>query len=170
MTEADSFSSAGIVDFPATQVMTEPVAEWLERERRLSAVTLAKLPVGGGTAFFPDIEKRTIAVYFKYPDGWKARSCEKKTFIQKAGTKAVFWNLEAVLASGAEEVYITEGELDACALVEAGIDAGQVLSVPSGSTSDDEMQYVVDALEAGLKNVKTFVLCMDNDSVGGARS
>ena len=38
-----------------------------------------------------------------------------------------------MLKAGPAEVYIVEGELDACALVEAGVPADRVLSVPNGA-------------------------------------
>jgi hypothetical protein len=55
-------------------------------------------------------------------------------------------------------VFITEGEMDACALVEAGIPQNQVLSVPTGAVerpADKPMDergygYAIDALKAGL--------------------
>jgi twinkle protein len=38
-----------------------------------------------------------------------------------------------VLAANPSEVFIVEGELDACALVEAGVPPDRVLSVPNGA-------------------------------------
>jgi twinkle protein len=72
-------------------------------------------------------------------------------------------------------VFITEGELDACALVEAGIPANEVLSVPNGAVEKpaDEPEreargyaYVLEALKAGLSKVKKFVWCGDMDGPG----
>jgi twinkle protein len=81
-----------------------------------------------------------------------------------------------VLAANPQEVFITEGELDACALVEAGVPADRVLSVPNGAkerASDDPKAvtgygYVEDALKAGLSRVKKFVWCGDADGNGHA--
>ena len=91
------------------------------------------------------------------------------------GFKPSFWNLEAVLEAKPGTVYITEGEMDAVALVETGIPACQVLSVPNGAPSQaahDPLSrgyaYVQDALKAGLGAVKRFVWCGDADEPGNA--
>jgi hypothetical protein len=96
---------------------------WLKENRGLSPGTLAQLDVGSGTAFFPDADRKLPAVYFLYAEGKKARSFPEKHFVSGDGFKRSFWNLERVLQANPDEVYIVEGELDACALVEAGIPA-----------------------------------------------
>jgi twinkle protein len=76
-----------------------------------------------------------------------------------------------VLQANPEEVYIVEGELDACALVEAGIPATQVLAAHGAKdkpTEGDPIEqpgnaYVVDALKAGLGRVMKFIRCGDAD-------
>jgi twinkle protein len=82
--------------------------------------------------------------------------------------------LESVLRASPDVVFITEGELDACALVEAGISQEQVLSVPNGAVErvgeiEKESRgyaYVIDALKAGLSKVRKFVWCGDMDGPG----
>lgn len=143
--------------------------------RSLSPKTLGLLGVASGTAFFPELGRKSEAVFFKFMDGWKARAVPEKAFIAGKGFKLSFWNLEAVLRAAPTTVYITEGELDACALVEAGIPQDQVLSVPNGAVekaadeTDREARgysYVLDALKAGLSKVKKFVWCGDMDGPG----
>jgi twinkle protein len=142
--------------------------------RKLSARTLAQMGVASGTAFFPELNRKSEGVFFRYAEGWKARAVPDKAFIAGKGFKLSFWNLEAVLRSGSPTVYITEGELDACALVEAGIPHDEVLSVPNGAVerpaeADKEIRgyaYVEDALKAGLSKVKKFVWCGDADGPG----
>ena len=88
------------------------------------------------------------------------------------GTKPGFWNLDAVLAGPCETIFITEGELDAAALVESGLPIDSVLSVPAGAKKlndkdpDRGFGYVQDAIAAGLKRIKRFVLCVDADDPG----
>jgi twinkle protein len=70
-----------------------------------------------------------------------------------------------------ERVFIFEGELDACAAVEAGINRDEVLSVPNGAIERGEQarrgyEYVYDALKAGLNCAKSFVWCGDSDGPG----
>lgn len=151
-----------------------PTLAWLQEERGLSPATLAQLSVGDGTIYFPDIDKKQHAVFFQYAGGWKARSWPEKSFVAGKGFKLSFWNLDRVLFAEPETVFIVEGELDACALVEAGIPATQVLSVPNGAKArpaEDPKEtrgyaYVEEALEAGLSKVKRFVWCGDADDAG----
>lgn len=145
-------------------------------DRKISAETLALLHVASGTTWFPDAEKKLEGLFFRYDQGWKARSLEGKHFVAEKGFKLAFWNLAAVLEASPAEVYIVEGELDACALVEAGVPADRVLSVPNGAkerpaeSPQDQRgyDYVREALAAGLNRVKRFVWCGDADGPGHA--
>lgn len=154
-------------------------AEAYAASRQISRETLVRFGVGSGTAFFPRrLQRRSEALYFPYHLGgsrvnWKAAAFPDKDFISEPGGKLCFFNLDTVLAAAPDVVYITEGEWDALALVEAGIPQSQVMSVPNGAreTSDDAgppkgYGYVTDALAMGLGRVKRFVWCGDNDSAG----
>ena len=142
--------------------------------RKLSRGTLERLGVVSGTAFFPDIKQTTEAIFFMFRQGWKARSITHKTFVAGGGYKQAFFNEAAVLESGSPRVFITEGELDAAALVEAGVPADEVLSVPNGAVervaeSDVDVRgygYVDAALKAGLNKKRKFVWCGDADAPG----
>ncbi len=142
--------------------------------RKISMKTLARLNVESATEFFPQLNKNSEALRFWYAEGWKARAVPDKAFVAGKGFKLSFWNLEAVLRASPDTVFITEGELDACALVEAGIPQEQVLSVPNGAVeraSEVEKEirgyaYVLDALKAGLAKVRKFVWCGDMDGPG----
>lgn len=147
---------------------------WLQKERGLSHQTLEQLPVANGTAYFPDASAKLPAIFFKYHDGWKARSWPEKNFVSGGGFKRSFWNLERVLAANPETVFISEGELDVCALAEAGISADQVLGAHGAKDKPTEgspkemagYAYVEEALAAGLSRVKKFVWCGDADGAG----
>lgn len=143
--------------------------------RRISRQTLERLGVASGTAFFPDLRRKSEGLFFRYLEGWKARAIPDKAFVAGGGFKLSFWNLEAVLRTKPPTVYITEGELDACALVEAGIPYTQVLSVPNGAVeraaevtdrSARGYGYIEAALKQGLSAVKRIVLCVDADGPG----
>lgn len=145
-------------------------------KRGLSAETLGLLGVASGSVFFPDAGEKLEAVFFRYQQGWKARSLNKKHFVAEKGFKLAFWNLDRVLAGQAKEIFIVEGELDACALVEAGVPPDRVLSVPNGakerpadSPKDQRgYEYVAEALKAGLSRATRFVWCGDSDEPGRA--
>src|SRR6266700_1137712 len=148
--------------------------KWFKETRGLSPATLAQLDVASGTVFFPDADRKLPAVLFRYPEGWKARSFPEKHFVSGGGFKRSFWNLDRVLRAKSGQVFIVEGELDACALVEAGIPASQVLAAHGAKAKptegnpreQDGYAYVIEALAAGLKNVKRFIWCGDGDDAG----
>lgn len=165
-------SIAGTADGPGLSAAAIAFA----RGRHISAETLALMNVASGTVYFPDTREKGEALVFKYSEGWKARSIDGKHFVASKGFKGEFWNIDRVLAADPAEVYLTEGELDACALVEAGVSVDRVLSVPNGAKerpADDPAdqrgyEYVLDALKAGLSRVKKVVWCGDGDGPGHA--
>ena len=171
-TGAESSGSAGTAtgQAPPSSTLSDRAVAWARDARGLSSVTLLQLNVFAGTEFFPKLDRKSEGLFFRYGDGWKARSFPEKAFISKKGTKPGFWNLNAVLAGSSETVFITEGELDACSLVEAGISADAVLSVPTGGrdrgNEESGLSYVGEALDAGLNRVRKFVLCVDADAKG----
>ena len=147
---------------------------WMRQSRRISRRTMERLGVVSGMAYFPDAGRDLPAVGFRYPGGWKARSFPQKHFVAGKGFKLSFWNIESVVRTNPERVYIVEGEFDACALVEAGIDPGCVLSVPNGAKErpvDDPTEargydFVREALRDGLNRAKAIVWCGDSDGPG----
>jgi twinkle protein len=96
-------STAGTAGGPAGSLpkITPGAIKWAEG-RKLSAETLALLGVGSGTAFFPDAGTKLDAMFFKYPDGWKARAYPEKHFVAGKGFKLSFWNIDRVLAANPE--------------------------------------------------------------------
>ena len=157
--------------------LDQDVIQWAIR-RGIKPGTLRALHVGGEIIQFGD--RRLPAIVFHYLDNggesvnYKARALNEKAFKQRANGTQQFYNQAAVLAGPLERVYITEGELDACALVEAGVPVHSVLSVVGGApakqgddpASSKRYGYIRDALGAGLDKCKQFVLCTDNDSPG----
>lgn len=165
-------ASAGSAGTAAGRAVSAAASAWLS-SRGLSASILGRLPVGFGT------DRGRECVFFGCvvggeKKGYKARPLDAKEFWCKQGTPTRFWNLDQVL--GSDVVYITEGEVDACSLVEAGISAEEVLSVPTGARERpaEEIKdgvpagygYVLEALEQGLSAAKRFVLCTDADGPG----
>lgn len=156
----------------------DPSAETWAKARGLSRPTLERLGVVSGTEFFPDLGRKQPALIFRYTwkgraTGWKARAYPDKSFVAGKGGKYSFWNIDPVLAAAPSTVFITEGEIDACSLAEAGIPVEQILSVPTGArekrNDDGEiagLAYVEAALREGLSSVSRFVWCGDNDRAG----
>src|SRR5262245_20810814 len=165
-------STVGIADGAAASVKLSADAVAYAKGRGISQATLERLGVGSGITFFPELNRKAPALFSKYRSGWKTRAYPEKAFVANKGFELSFWNEDAVLAANPDTVFITEGETDALALVEAGISADQVLSVPNGAIERNADQrsrgyaYVEQALARGLNRVKRFVWCGDNDRPG----
>lgn len=171
----DSSSNVSIATHPDLRPLDAKTAVWAAKHRRISRGTLELLHVAAATIFVPEVKKKCDVIAFLYPGkSWKARAIDEKAFVSKAGHEAAFWGLPEVLARTPDVVYVVEGEMDRCAMVEAGFDPSEVLAAPGASKKkskdeeekDEGPDYVGRALDAGLKKVTTFVLCMDNDEVG----
>jgi twinkle protein len=175
-TAPESDGIAGTAAGKAENFMTiSPMAEaWAQDTRRISRATLERLGVASGMAFFPDLGRKAEALFFRYPVGWKARAFPDKAFVASKGFKLNFWNIECVLNARPARVFVTDGELDALALVEAGVSPDEILSVPNGAkqqTAEDPSRqpgyaFVDDALKAGLSGIQCFVWCGEGDSSG----
>ena len=151
--------------------------QWATR-RKISPETLKKLHVGSENIQFGERQLPSIVFHYLDADGesvnYKARALTEKSYTQQPGGRQQFFNQAAVMAGPMDEVYVVEGEMDACALVEAGVPVHSVLSVVGGApsaTSDDpanakRYQYVLDANTAGLDRCKRLIICTDGDSPG----
>ena len=146
-------------------MISQTALEWLA-SRGISQATLEQVPVASGTTYFPDLGSRLEAIFFRYREGWKARSYPEKSFVAGGGFKATFWGLDEVLEANPDMVMITEGEMDRLSLIEAGIPSYQVLSVPTGASGDHA--YAHNALQDGLGRAKRFIWCGDGDEAGKA--
>jgi twinkle protein len=178
-TRKDANGTAGIAagkaaNFSKAGAISEKAEAWAKNERCISRATLELLGVASGTTFFPDLDRKSECLFFQYPGGWKARAFPGKAFVTCKGFKLSFWNIGRVIAAAPARVYVVEGEFDALALVEAGIPADTVLSVPNGAKErpaeapQDQKGYgyVDEALRAGLSRTKQFVWCGDGDGPG----
>jgi len=135
---------------------------WFQ-SRGISQATLELAHVGDGTVYFSDLNAKSRAAFYKYREGWKARSFPEKAFTAGGGFKPTFWGLDEVLEARPNVVMIVEGENDRLALIEAGIPPGQVLAAPSASTGLD---YAHNALAEGVGAAQRFVWCGDGDEAG----
>lgn len=112
---------------------------------------------------------------------WKACAFPEKDFIGLKGGKLCFLGLDGALEAEPGDIWVVEGEWDRASLVEAGLPAERVLSVPNGargpqksadgqegSAEGSGYAYVTEALERGLARHKRFILAGDNDDAGRA--
>ena len=122
--------------------------------------------------------KKKPAVKFCYYENgnlvnYKLRTIDTKDFRAMVGGKQVWFNQDNVLKGLADNkftsVYVVEGEFDACALIECGLE--NVLSLPSGSLSLNEnsnrqLEFLERGDSSGLEKVKTWIFLTDNDDSG----
>ena len=96
----------------------------------------------------------------------KSRTADKK-FRQSKNAEKCFYRFDHM--KGMETVIITEGEMDALSLVQAGFT--NVVSVPDGATqpgtnpSDVKFSYLISA-EEHLMGAEKVILCTDSDGAG----
>jgi len=96
----------------------------------------------------------------------KSRTADKK-FRQEKNAEKCFYRFDHM--KGMETIIITEGEMDALSLVQAGFT--NVVSVPDGATapnsnpSDRKFSYLISA-EEHLMNAERVILCTDSDGAG----
>ncbi len=159
--------------------LSDKAVRWAEA-RGISRSTLERVGVGSGTTGMPGLGQAEV-IAFPYWRAGKAvnvkyRSLSGKAFKQREGGELRFWNLDEVLKAKSERVFVTEGEMDALALMEAGIPGQEVVSVPNGAPqqaaedpeAQDRYRYVDAGLEEGFGQAKHFVLITDNDPPGRA--
>lgn len=142
--------------------LSDKMVKWLE-SRKIPQSTAIDLGWTEETHYQPALSKNVTNLVFNFFEGEtlvnkKYRSANKK-FTQSAGTKSIFYNINAAI--GSDEVYIVEGEFDVASLHSIGIK--NVISVPNGANDND--QYWEQS-ESYLKSVKRFVIAVDNDEKG----
>lgn len=127
--------------------------------RGFSDSTVKKKKIGSdlkGNLILPYYEKGQI-VFIKYRPARKVKKGEIKCWREKDG-KPIFWGIDDCVYD--KPLIITEGEMDAMAVTEAGVD--NVVSVPSG-TND---LTCIDICWEWLQNFREIILWGDNDEPG----
>jgi twinkle protein len=166
-----------------TKTLSQAALDYATQVRGISRETLAHLGAASGTQFFPRrLQRRSEAVFFPYHmDGklanWKACAFPEKDFIGLKGGKLCFLNIDRILSASPGDIWFVEGEWDAAAMIEAGLPADRVTSVPNGGREHktDEQKnaaepsgygYVEEALKRGLGKHKRLIWCGDADEAG----
>ena len=145
---------------PPTTNLPENVYQWFE-DRGITRAVVDDAKIG--------YDKRWIQFPF-YKGGEvvniKSRTADKK-FRQEKNAEKCFYRFDHM--QGMETIIITEGEMDALSLVQAGFT--NVVSVPDGATapgsnpSDRKFSYLISA-EEHLMNAEKVILCTDSDKAG----
>lgn len=137
--------------------------------------------VNGNILVFPYLENG-VEVNAKY-------RAPGKRFWQRAGGKKVLWNRDILedpsLHDGSHPLIITEGEMDALAVITAGYpfvvsvpdgappardSQGQLIDVPEGTydidpDDDDKYAYILNDWDI-LSKIKTIIIAVDSDEPG----
>jgi len=143
--------------------LSDKMVRFIEDTRKINQNTLKALNVTEELFYQPKQGKEVNNIVFnyfekdvlvnkKYRDG-------AKNFMQSAGTRSIFYNINSVI--GEKEVWICEGEFDVLALHQIGIK--NAISVPNGANDNDD--YWLNSKEY-LKDVKKFIIAVDNDEKG----
>ena len=168
--------------------------EWLE-SRRISVEVATNMGIysakRGNTGVEPD-PNGAILVYPYLENGVEKNAKYRgpgKKFWQKAGGKKLLWNRDVLddpsLLDGTYSLVITEGEMDALAVISAGYpfvvsvpdgapparDAqGRLIEVPENTygldpETDDKFEYILNDWEA-LSKIKSIIIATDGDEPG----
>ena len=160
-------------EYESREKMVYSVPEWKNKteltnkaveyfsSRGISQATLNAMRVYSDKAYMPQFQKEVDVICFPYfVDGKlvniKYRGPEK-SFKLHQGAELIFWNIDSI----DKEVVITEGEIDASSIYEAGIKS--VISVPNGAHKN--LEYLDNCIER-FDKVETIFLATDNDKKG----
>ena len=145
--------------------VSERLVKWFGK-RGISEPTVAHWKIGESKEYFPQIEKRRNAVNFNYYRkgelvNVKFRDAEKN-FKMVKDAELIFYGLDNIKEM--DTIYITEGEMDALSLHEAGIYS--VCSVPNGASLGNQRLDYLDNCYEYFEKKECIVLCTDNDQAG----
>jgi twinkle protein len=149
----------------------EPVkdkaVEWF-KTRGISQQTLDDLYVTTGDEFMPQTGKKENTIQFNYIMGDELVNIKyrdgRKNFKLYKGAEKIFYNINSIV--GYDWCVITEGEMDALALHEAGIK--NVISVPNGATlNSNNLDYLDNCIDY-FEDKEKIILAVDADEAGQA--
>ena len=149
----------------------EPVkdkaVEWF-KTRGITQQTLDDLCVTTGEEFMPQTGKKENTIQFNYIMGDELINIKyrdgRKNFKLYKGAEKIFYNINSIV--GYDWCVITEGEMDALALHEAGIK--NVISVPNGATlNSNNLDYLDNCIDY-FEDKEKVILAVDADEAGQA--
>jgi len=149
----------------------EPVkdkaVEWF-KTRGISPASLRDLNVTTGEEFMPQTGKKENTIQFNYIMGDELVNIKyrdgRKNFKLYKGAEKIFYNINSIV--GYDWCVITEGEMDALALHEAGIK--NVISVPNGATlNSNNLDYLDNCIDY-FEDKEKIILAVDADEAGQA--
>jgi len=149
----------------AKSKLSEKTITWFKK-RGISETTIVNWKITESKTYFPQVKETRTAINFnyyrnkelvniKYRDG-------KKNFKLYKDAELVFYGIDNIVEM--DVIYITEGEIDAMSLFEAGIFS--VCSVPNGASIGNQRLEYLDNCYKYFEDKKQIILCCDNDEAG----
>ena len=141
------------------------VLEWF-KSRGISKKTLEDLNISEGPEYMPQLSAETNTSKFNYMIGDQLINIKfrdaRKNFKLVKGAEKVFYNINSIM--GHSWCVIVEGEMDVCAIHEAGI--SNVISVPNGATlNHNNLDYLDNCIDYFADKEK-IIIAVDNDTAG----
>lgn len=145
--------------------MTMDVQKWLTEIRKLDPALLAHMGV-------KQIQHPALGVAVAFPyrrngEGYagKFRAVDRKDWRSTQGVSRGLFNEDA-LKTGDGPVVITEGEIDALSVIQAGY--SRAVSLPDGWTEDGGKRDVLVEAESLLRAAPFVIVAGDNDAAGSS--
>ena len=150
--------------------MDRNVAAYFKR-RGIGPAALKEAKVFSTWHYLPGTREDTLCMAFPYYKGTELVNVKyrdaNKNMAQEKDPEPCLWNLNAAVK--AQEIYITEGEIDALTLIECGFKAAVSVDKgapqPSDEHVDKKLECVTRNLEI-LQSAEWVVICSDKDEPG----
>jgi twinkle protein len=152
---------------PRLDVLSPDTIKWFEESRKISNNTLLRFKVTECMEFMPKAKDTVKTICFNYFQDEELVNikfrAKGKDFKMAKDAKLVFYHLDSI--KNDDTAHITEGEIDAMSLYEAGI--YNVVSVPNGAavSGTQRLEYLDNCYEY-FYTKKKVVLLVDNDAAG----
>lgn len=146
-------------------MMKQDPIKWLTENRKLDAELLVAM---GVKATEHDALGQAVAFPYRRdgkPYAWKFRGIAEKTWRSSHGVTRALFN-EDCLRGGEGPVVITEGEMDALSVIQAGYN--RAVSLPDGWTEEGGKRQVLVDAEAQLRAAPYVIVAGDADEVGAS--
>lgn len=152
---------------PRLEKLSKETIDWFEKHRGISNSTLLRFGVTECMEWMPKAQAEVKTICFNYFKNEQLVNikyrAKGKDFKLAKDAELVFYNIDAI--KGEDTVYITEGEIDAMSLYEAGI--YNVISVPNGAAVKGvtRLEYLDNCWQY-FTDLKKIILVVDNDAAG----
>jgi len=155
---------------PITQTASEKAAKWFEG-RKLTAETLNRFGIVEKREWMPQLNAEANCVVFPYVKNgevinYKFRDGQKNFKLVKDAELCIF-NYDGV--KGKKTAIITEGEIDAMSVFQAGVcltgEIG-VCSVPNGASKGNQKLEYLDNSWQAFNDCEKIIIATDNDDAG----